>query len=144
GSFKYSRGQARRALAERLIGLFQLKRALRNTFFEARLRITQIALGIAPLLDFPGQLLIKLVASGLRLLQVLDQRLILEASDQTALDQPIDLPGDYDQGEQQDQAQPTPTAQRHVTTPEQVNDRRQQARHGKGQECRDARGVSNA
>ena len=81
-----------------------------------------------------GQFLIELFAARLRLLQVFDQVLILEAPQQTAINQPIDLPRHHAQRTEQDQTQPAPAPRLIVAAPEQVADRWQQARQGQWQQ----------
>lgn len=123
--------QARFAFAQGLIGGVQLAAALSDTVFQVDLRFAQLAFGATPLLDFPRQLLIELFAARLRLLKMFDQVLILKAPQQTTINQAIDLPRHHAQRAEQNQAQPAPAARLLVAAPEQIADRRQQARQGK-------------
>ena len=134
--------QARLTLAQRLIGRIKFQTTLGDTAFQIDLDFAQFVFGTPTLIDFPGQLLIELVAAVLRLLQILDQRLILETSQQAAIDQPIDLPGDHTQRTQQNQAEPAPTV--FVPTPEHIGNGRQQAGQGEGQERRQTHRVGHA
>ena len=135
--------QPRLALAQRLIGLIQLKAALDDSGFEPDLGLAQFPLGLASLFDFPRQLMVELLIVGLRLLQMLNQRLILKALDQPLADQAINLQGHDNQRHQQHQAKPAPATLLLIAMQKKKGDRGQQARHGKGQKRRDTHRVSN-
>jgi hypothetical protein len=137
-------GQARLAFTQGLVGDIQLQAALRHALLQPHLGRTQPGLGRTTLLDLPGQGLVKLRATGLRLLQMLDQGLVLEPSQHAVVYQPVDLPGHYTQENQQDQPKPAPTELLLIAAPEKITDCRQQARQGEGQVCRKADGVGNA
>ena len=137
-------GQARFAFAQGLVRRIQLQAALDHPAFQADLGVAQFLFGTATLLDFPRQFEIELFAAGVRLLQALDQRLVLETPQQAASDQPIDLQGHHTQRHQQDQPEPAPALLFLGPPPEQIDDGRQQAGQGKGQERRDAHGVGHA
>ena len=94
-------GQALLALAQGLVGDIQLDAALGNPGFQPGLGFAQLFLGATTLLDLCAQRLVQLFAAGMGSLQVLDQRLVLEAPQQAVLDQPVDLPGHHQQGAQQ-------------------------------------------
>ena len=136
--------QARFAFAQGLIGGVQLAAALGDAVFEFDLGLAQLALGTASMLDFLGQFEIELLAARLGLLQVLDQMLILEAPQQTAIDQPIDLPRHHAQRAEQNQPEPAPATRLFITAPEQKANRRQQTGQGKGQERWQAHRISHA
>ena len=87
-------------LAQRLIGLIQLKAALDDSGFEPDLGLAQFPLGLASLFDFPRQLMVELLIVGLCLLQMLNQRLILKALNQPLTDQAINLQGHDNQRHQ--------------------------------------------
>ncbi|MNP41296.1 hypothetical protein D3C76_1349900 [compost metagenome] len=117
-------GQTRLTLAQGLAGDLQFKTALRYPRLQAHLGRPQFFLGRTTLLDLPGQRVVELGAAGLRLLQVLDQRLVLEASQQTALDQAVDLPGHHAQRDQHNQPKPAPPALLLIAAPEEIADGR--------------------
>ncbi|MNF73916.1 hypothetical protein D3C84_559340 [compost metagenome] len=112
--------QPRLTLAQGLIGGIQIKAALSHAVFKTDLGLPQLFFGLAALLDFPRQFLIKPFTATLRLLQMLDQRLILEAPHHATLDQPVDLPGHHAQGAQQNQPEPAPALLPLITAPEQI------------------------
>ncbi|MNN45784.1 hypothetical protein D3C81_1601350 [compost metagenome] len=136
--------KARLTLAQRLVGRVQLQTALGDTAFQIDLDLAQFVFGTPTLVDFPGQLLIELVAAVLHLLQMLDQRLILKAAQHPTIDQPIHLPGDHTQSAEQNQAEPAPTVLLVVPAPEHIGDGRQQAGQGEGQERRQTHRVGHA
>ena len=131
------------AFAQGLIGSVQLAAAQGDAVFQLDLSFAQLALGAAPMVYFSRQFLIELLAARLCLLQMFDQVLILEAPQQTTIDQTIDLPRHHAQRSQQNQPEPAPTARLLVTAPKQITDRRQQTGQGKRQKCRQAHRVGD-
>ena len=137
-------GQACLALAQGMAGVVQLQGALGHADFQLIVGPAQFALGTAALLHLAGQLLIESLGALPGVLQALDQRLILEASQQVALDQPVDLPGHHTEAEQQQQPQQAADPVVVVVAEQQVEDGRQQARQGEGEEGRQADRVGHA
>ncbi len=104
-------GQARLALAERLAGRAKLLGARLHPALQGIAGGAQLAFDQASLADLLGELAIERFGLGVDALQVQVQRLGLEASQQRALHQPVDLPGDHQQRHQQDQAEHAPALQ---------------------------------
>ncbi|MNV14130.1 hypothetical protein D3C71_1048050 [compost metagenome] len=122
--------QARLTLAQCLVGGVQFQAALSDSVFQVDLDLSQFVLGTSALFYLLGQLLIELITAALRLLQMLDQCLVLKASHQAPIDQSIDLPGNHAQRTEQDQPEPAPTLLLFVSPPKHIGDGRQQAGQG--------------
>ncbi|MNZ81490.1 hypothetical protein D3C78_1001590 [compost metagenome] len=122
--------QARLTLAQCLIGGVQFQAALSDSVFQVDLDLSQFVLGTSALFYLLGQLLIELITAALRLLQMLDQCLVLKASHQAPIDQSIDLPGNHAQCTEQNQPEPAPTLLLFVSPPKHIGDGRQQAGQG--------------
>ena len=130
-------GQARLAVA-------QLDAAGLDPHLQLVARLAQGAFGAAALLDLAAQVLVEGFRPPLGLLQVVYQRKGLEAPQQAALDQPVDLPGHHQQGRQQDRAEQPPALLQIAAPEQQVADGRQQAGQGESQEGRQAHRVGDA
>ncbi|MCY1529228.1 hypothetical protein D9M68_643620 [compost metagenome] len=129
-----SQGQARLALGEGVAGVGQFQGALGHTHLQLAVGPAQFALGAAALFDLAGQLFVETLGAGLGCFQVADQRLVLEALQQAALHQPVDLPGHHHERDQQDQAEHAPALQQSRLAEQQVDDGGQQAGQGEGEE----------
>jgi len=110
-------GQTRFTFIQGQAGDVQLLTTLRHTVLQADLGFAQLLFDLTALLDFTHQILIQLFAALLRLLEMLDQRLVLETPQEFTLDQAVDLPGHQVQRHQQDQAEHTPTLLLRATIP---------------------------
>src|SRR5690606_12438261 len=127
-------GQAGLALAQRMGGLVQLQGALGNAHFQLGLRGTQLAFGMPALFHFAGQLAVQLVGLQLGLAEVVDQRQVVQAAQQVASEQAVDLQAGDQQAQTKDQAQQAPAAQGRVVAEQQEGGAGQHARQGEGQE----------
>ncbi|MNQ56810.1 hypothetical protein D3C85_709450 [compost metagenome] len=137
-------GQARLALGEGMAGVGQLQGALGHAHLQLAVGAAQFALGAAALFDLALEFFVEAFGLALGLFQVADQRLVLEALQQAALHQPVDLPGHHHERDQQDQAEHAPALQQPGVAEQQPGDGGQQARQGEGEESREAHGIGDA
>ena len=141
-----SRARARRAslLARGVAGVGQFQGALGDADLQVVVGGAQLALGAPALLHFPRQLAVEPLGADLGMLQVVDQRLVVEALDQAALHQAVDLPGHHHQRGQEDQAEQAPATLQRLAAGQQPGHGGHQARQGEGEEGLQAHRIGDA
>ncbi len=137
-------GQARLALDQGVAGVGQLQGALGDADFQVVMGRAQLALGTPALLHFPRQLAVEPFGADLGVFQVVDQRLVVEALQQAALHQAVDLPGHHHQRRQEDQAEQPPAPLQRLAAGQQPGHGGHQARQGEGEEGLQADGIGDA
>ncbi|MCY1517581.1 hypothetical protein D9M68_522670 [compost metagenome] len=137
-------GQARFAFRQGVAGIGQFQGALGHAHLQFAMGTTQFALGAASLFHLAGQFFVEAFGAALGLFQVTDQRLVLEALQEAALHQPVDLPGHHHERDGEDHPEHAPAAQQRRIAQQQPGDGRQQAGHGEGEEGGKADGIGNA
>ncbi|MNN30680.1 hypothetical protein D3C81_1443360 [compost metagenome] len=127
-----------------MAGIGQFQGALGHAHFQLAVGAAQFAFGAAALFHLAGQFAIEAFGAALGLFQMADQRQVLEALQQAALYQPVDLPGHHHERDGKYHPEHAPATEQGRIAQQEPGDGRHQAGQGEGEEGRQADGIGDA